>query len=497
MDSSLIEMEGISLLKLDLIKSEIVRPNFNENDKTPSWDGDIELYKSKNINKENLYARIPVQIKSTTVGNIDSEKYNFNIANADLKNYYSDGGVLFFVILIKSRDNYKIFYDTLTKLKLKQYLNLMKDDQESKSITLSVFPKDDPEEYKTSFLHFAQERKMPISERILSMDDLRKQRPVGIDHLSVSYIGDKYKNDPLGYFFTHPTTVYAHYSTTDISFPVDIILLKDINKTIPAKISITGETYYDNFVNTRTKDEFKLILGESLTLINRVTENTITFDFKIRGNLSQRINDIKFFIAFITSKTINFDDKSVNISITEEIGSRMNPDYSYKNLERYLNYLLEVKRVLDKLNIHKELNCDNFTVQDEQNLNFLISAILYEKPQKFDIKYTSTNMRLRISNLTVMLLLTKINDSEYLVEDFFTKIITVEFYSCENKNDCFRSTQYLILSKNDFLTIANINYDDMIESITKLEYNDELFGYINMSILSMLQAYDESDKTER
>jgi hypothetical protein len=498
MDSSLIETEGISLLKLDLIRSEIIKPNFKENDKTLSWDGDMELYKSKNFNKENLFARIPVQIKSTTIGNIDSEKYNLPVSKADLNNYFNDGGVVFFVILIKSRDNYKIFYDTLTKLKLKKYLNLIKANQESHSIMLSIFPKDDPEEYKTIFFQFAQEIKMPISERILSMDDLREYKPMGIDRLSVSYIGDKYKNDPLAYFFTHPTTVYAHYTTTDISFPVDIILLKDINRTTPVKISINGVVYYDQFKNIRNENGYKLIFGESLTLINKVAENTITFDFKIKGNLSQRINDIKFFMAFLTSNTIGFDDNIVNIPIKEEMWSKVNPDYTYENFEKQLNYLLEAKRALEKLNIHKELDCDNFTVQDEQNLHLLIDAILYEKPQRFDIKEISrsTNMRLRISNLTIMLLLTKINDSEYLVENFFTKAITIEFYSQKNKKNRFRSTQYLLLSKKDFLTLSNLDYEDMVNAIMNLGDSKELFERINMFILSMLQAHDESDKTD-
>jgi hypothetical protein len=498
MDNSLIEMEGLSLLKLDLIKSKIIRPIFNENDKTTSWDGYIELYKSENFDKENLYARIPVQIKSTTVGNIDSENYNFSIEKAHLENHFNDGGVLFFVVLVKSTDNYKIFYNTLTKLKLKRYLNLIKDKQNTKSITLNVFPKDDPEEYKTEFLQFAQEIKKPISDRILSMDDLRKQNPIGIDRLFMSYTGDKYKDDPLKYFFTHPTTIYAHYTTTDISFPVDIILLKNINTTMPVKISINGEIYYDEFVNIRTENEFKFIFGESLTVINKISEKEITFDFVMKGNLSQRITDIKFFMAFITSTTMSFDDKIFNIPITEEMWSKVNPDYNYNSLKKQLDYFLEVKKTLERLNIHSELDCDNFTAEDEKNLNFLLSSILYKKPQEFCMKnnQSSTYMRLKISNLTILLLLTRINNSEYLVEDFFTKAITVKFYSKNNRNDYFRSTQYLVLSKNDFLTIANLNYDDMVESITELEGNEELFNYVNTFVLSMVQAYDESDKTD-
>ena len=63
MDSSLIEKSAINYLIDELIVTKKLSPYISENDKEPSWDGNIYIYGEANFSKENLLGRVPVQVK--------------------------------------------------------------------------------------------------------------------------------------------------------------------------------------------------------------------------------------------------------------------------------------------------------------------------------------------------------------------------------------------------------------------------------------------------
>lgn len=110
-----------------------------DGDTEPSWDGHIYIYRSKNRNKSNIIARVPVQVKGKLCDNISKSKITYPIEMADLRNYYNDGGVIFFVVLVQEKEDTvtkKIFYTDLLPVKLKPLLS----DQETKSVELKEFP---------------------------------------------------------------------------------------------------------------------------------------------------------------------------------------------------------------------------------------------------------------------------------------------------------------------------------------------------------------------
>jgi hypothetical protein len=121
-----IEKRGILKLKECLTRSEYLMPVINEDEKIPSWDGYIELYNNNNSNyKKADIIRIPVQVKSHMGTDISQENVSENIKKSDLINYSNDGGAILFVVVMKDYDAHRIYYDTLTPLKLKRYIKIM------------------------------------------------------------------------------------------------------------------------------------------------------------------------------------------------------------------------------------------------------------------------------------------------------------------------------------------------------------------------------------
>ena len=108
-NSNVIELASINKLKDAVLRTEIIEPEIHENDKTPSWDGELRLYKSReSFSKNRLVGRIPVQVKGTWVERFQKSRASFQFNVSDLQNYLTDGGVMFFLVQIKSYDAYKI-----------------------------------------------------------------------------------------------------------------------------------------------------------------------------------------------------------------------------------------------------------------------------------------------------------------------------------------------------------------------------------------------------
>lgn len=142
MDAKAIETLSVNAVRNSIVTSPYLDQYISDNDKEPSWDGNIYIYNNKRKNKTDLVGRIPVQVKGCQGGDFSKEVITFPIQTADLRNYLNDGGVVFFVVYI-SFDGYhkKIYYNDLSPLKIKSILESSKE-QKTRSVDLREFPSD-------------------------------------------------------------------------------------------------------------------------------------------------------------------------------------------------------------------------------------------------------------------------------------------------------------------------------------------------------------------
>lgn len=119
------EMLGLSYLQIALGKTDHLVAHINSNDKEPSWDGDVEVYrKAGHVHaKADLILKVPVQVKGHCKPNLKKKSIKYSIQYADLKNYLAIGGTIFFVIYINdSGDKAAIYYVDLLPYDLKKHL---------------------------------------------------------------------------------------------------------------------------------------------------------------------------------------------------------------------------------------------------------------------------------------------------------------------------------------------------------------------------------------
>jgi hypothetical protein len=496
--SKRIELQAITKLSDRLLRSDHLIPDIKTNDTTPSWDGFIELYKNRDLykRKKDLLSRIPVQVKGHLDNNISRDTIPYNIKKADLSNYLNDGGVIFIIVVMQNYDNYRIYYETLTPLKLKRYIKAM-GNKDSASIMLNTLPIDNVEELTDIFFNFSYDMKKPASDNFLSLNEFMEKHPKGFDSFSMVYQGLQYKN-PIDYSLSHEVTIYANHSVAGISIPVDIMQLANFSQYINQAILIENVEYYSGFKLVHKKNGAEMIIGESISIMFSNEGKETNFNYKIHGSLSQRIIDTKFILALLKYKHFNVGGETPHTFFSDSSWGSFDFDENIQYYEKYYEYLLNIKKLLSILRIKEDLNFLSMTDEYERNVNFLISAILYNNPQELTftkrIEENSFRKTIKIDNLTVLLLFIRQNDEKYKIINFFSDELSASFQSKTDNARYFKASIYLSLTKEDFLTVSNIDYDIIYNSFLKLENDDELLKITTNLLLVMLSAYDDSVK---
>ncbi|MEE0808200.1 MAG: DUF4365 domain-containing protein, partial [Acutalibacteraceae bacterium] len=97
-----VEMMGVGFAKLAIAKTDYLVPHINDNDKEPSWDGDVEVYRKAGDThaKSDLMLKVPVQIKGHKENNLRKQSIKYQIALSDLRNYLNAGGTTFMVVYV-------------------------------------------------------------------------------------------------------------------------------------------------------------------------------------------------------------------------------------------------------------------------------------------------------------------------------------------------------------------------------------------------------------
>ena len=70
MDKKTVESLAVGAVKDSFLETDLLHPIITENDKEPSWDGFIYVYKAPEQKKDNLEGRVAVQVKGVSNNNL-------------------------------------------------------------------------------------------------------------------------------------------------------------------------------------------------------------------------------------------------------------------------------------------------------------------------------------------------------------------------------------------------------------------------------------------
>ena len=486
-NNKIIEETATTALKTALLRCTLLDSYIGENDKTPSWDGTVFVYRNEKQKKADLLGRAPIQVKGTEKV-IISDTASFSCQVSDLNNYYRDGGCVFFLISVAaSVGTAKIFYSPLHVFDLKKILDCA-GKQKTITIKLDEFPKDDPNEMAYIFMSFVENSRKQtsfIGKEFVPLEQLEKSG-VGIESLSFSTPGVGLNIDNIGSFIsTHDFYLYVRPQGLNIDIPVTKVSNAIVSKPVHGKVLVRDKEYFQSYSVRYEKGEPILRVGKGISICLDQQISKATVNFRPTGSLANFIQDASCFIDMIESKEITLNGARLpfdGISVGDLSKNKVS-----------LCYYKDVKRMLDLLGVTEELHCDNLTDTDEINIRNLVNAVLYNKKIGFTgAKDSIIHGPIKISNLSIWIWATRQEDGYYQLANFFDSHNIALFESDDiMQSNAIPASHYLLLNKEAFVHTSNMDYEVVKSDICSMKYHPLVIECTTLMLLNILRGYDE------
>ena len=489
-NTTIIERTAINKLEDCLLQTGRIDPAINSHDKIPSWDGDLYLYKTcGEFSKSNLAGTIPVQVKGKWVENFPTGKAKFAIDVSDLQNYQNDGGVLFFLVLMKDFDDYKIYCDSLLPFDLRDLIESA-GEQTSKTIKLSAFNHKYHDGIVRRLTDFLEDKKKrgQLWPDVRSIEDL-SNFPLPIESIGFSVTSDstdvtQIENDILSY----PHYLYAKPQNFDIQLPIGKVEFDQLIRFQETPIEVNGEILYDHIevVRMLEKDD-EIRIGGHLAVQRQ--DGKITFRRDSGGTLKEYVRDLKLTIALAKRQPIKIGNQTL---VTTDF--HMDKD-RFRILEQQLKEGEEISKTFQKLNVQKDLDISSLSETEWRLLKYLVDGILFDKPVPLSIQGNAGAGKLTIGNITVALVSRKAPSQEgYYIQDYFENNFNngALILSRGTPQEGKPASPYIILDSNNLSYIDNVDFHKLAQSVKQFAFFPLYGERITWLILDLLKMYDSS-----
>lgn len=485
MDTGDIERRSVNYLNNLLSRCPKLIPYISQNDKTPSWDGEIHLHSSLEKKKENLLGPCRIQVKGTyqkVSPTILDELLSYQVEVSDLSNYIRNGGVIYFVVVISGSPanpyDYQsytctAYYASLLPYDIKQLLKEVKPGQKTKKVSLHRLP-NDPNKIENIIEDFFFNMRKQYSTY---QEDATIEFSDGGASYNIFFNGNK----PL--ISGQPTYIYKSYADK-ISVAVGKIIIEEVKiDNLDLVVRIDGKTYFYN-VHLDITDNDKLYHMTFNHGLQIKIEDGITFhiDLTKDSTIDEYIKNLEFMLALKNGNTI-------------DIGSFIhgeNPKIDDKDdaLNYELTFFKKIQALLKYLHIKKKVKVESLSEETINKLLLLHNTILLghhlrdEKRLKQDLIGTIV-----IGPYHFFLMRIRKKGREFVFKDPFHDNMNCQMSVAGSSK--FNASLALWLAVNGNEDADNIDYQAVKDSITKLTYCNDLSGAVIKFILVFLKKYDD------
>lgn len=486
------EVLATSAVKDSISWTDRLKPYIPEKDKEPIWDGSVYVYSTASTSNDTSFmGRVPTQIKGTEVTSFQKTE-SFDVPVSSLKQFLTEGGVIFFVVEISRKvEEKRVFYNSLLPYDIILYLEACKENQKTKSITLRPFPHDNDEKVDI-FVNFLQNREkqktisglgriVPIEELITTADPF---------NITISYSSSKAYMLPE-YALDHE--LYTYFTNAvGVTFPINHITnISEVGTTAEGTIICGANHYHMNVTRTLRKGECEYFFGKAFHFFVAEQQSEGKFHFRPSGNLDERIRDCELMLTIMQEgglilKSIDFT-LSMNVDNTDE--------ERRVRIETGLADLRKIKSALEYMGAVTPLYFDAISEEDLRKINNLL--IPASKGESVSIDGMTEPRQagvLSIGNLNLMVLGDRQDDGTYLLSNFFAEPLYRIIHA--DDNSLVPCCYYVIFKKEELIALSNINLSIMLERIKVDEPHPLYVNEINLLLLKLLGAHDDTKRDD-
>lgn len=477
-------MGAVLALKNVIQLNDLMKEYINDNDKEPSWDGFIYLYKSDDMKAENIKHRIPVQVKGKNQENLlKKQRISYPVEYKHLRNYYKDGGAFYVVVAISDdRRKTTIFYNALTTVKLNALLknSEKKKPDQTKNVVLERLKNDDDKLLFKVLSQFGFDREQQgsgegeIIEKVINIDVINK-----VDSIRVTSYLTTNEEEILKMVSSGELCLYGYRSDVDMWFPFDLEQQKDMRLKkvlqIDKTLGIDRQVYYNNYLVEREYSKDPII---------RVSEN-LTIDllggklnFNMHGNIKSLKRDVDFLYAILNGNTFWMDNKQVS----EYTDVKLPAD-----LKANMEMITDFYNALEEI----EFSCDKRTDEFNENNWKAVTKLINVYHRKIKLKEDDKSewyIWWWDEKIIPILIVKDENDKTQIV-NWIGKEGYAVFTERETGGQS-RLPKGLLFKRDIWERLYDVDEEILLRDIEKSDYSERTLNDLYMFFVEILAAYD-------
>ena len=529
----------------------LVSPQIQENDKTPDWDGELNLYENKKDIRKNYIGSLRIQVKGKEVPKF-KDKETFPVETVFLKNARNEGFV-FFVVEVMTDGKSKIFYKKMAPIEIRGELASIEQQQKTKNIQFEPLSMDKPwiEVELKAFLLDCIKQKSFASTGQVCIEDIKN---IYNYQWEFTFQGkkDNLLNDFLGGFKS-----FLYLKTKEgVEIPIgnglmnivmpELTIKKDenvyIGKDIVASNYILTYTFqgkkdnllndflggFKSFLYLKTKEGVEIPIGNGLMNIvmpeltikkdenvyigkDIVASNYIltytkeNVSYKLEGlfllkseqglSSTERSSKLEI-LANTTDGQIKAYEVykrlikfgSIKFGETEITIKASNKKVILSMINKRLSNLSIHKSVLNILNIKTPINYKTFTEEDDFSMRQLYKALIEHKA--IGLTNPQDIFKIRIANINVLLVCQSDNNKKFYLDNAFASPLIKVMQNSDVSP--FQVPIFSFLGQKGYVLFDNIPYNRIIEIYNECNLKDSrVIIQANLDLLQILKAYDE------
>ncbi|WP_369351161.1 DUF4365 domain-containing protein [Streptococcus hillyeri] len=481
-----IETLGVEYLTTFINKHKLLQTYFDNNDKTPSWDGEVHVLRTSSEKKSEIFGKVPVQIKATKQKK-NMLKY-FSLAMNDLELYSKNGGVVLFVVWLNENGDLRdIYYKSLPPLSIKKLI------KKSKLKTKSATPKT-----VSIQIHKLNEEKLyPMLVDFIS--NSRKQYSfIDADGISIENIADdkditfyfygQDKGDIFNYQEEHDLFVYVKDPKTGVEIPLDnTIRVVETYEETDLIIGVGSHIFKDVKRHHFPDGSVQLHFGGAFKMFVDVNKKLFKLNFVRSNMLSKAIECTQALQELGKTGYFTLNDNEI------ELDEQSLLDITSRDLDDQIKELLQISNFMINMGIKKEVDLSLFDNQSQRNLNILNSGLFLK--EKVTPEYDESKLlHLKIANIHIITLYEFEDDKNGTMIDIFNETPWCRRGEDEDYSDI---SIFEVFEPNEWLKIDNCNFDSVIASYQRLVDNNLKYDGADNTIIKIVAAADMAEDISR
>ena len=495
MDNQTIGLLAAMAVKNNLSLTETLDPTYIEDKGNKAlWDGYASIYNGNERANSNLFGRVDVQIKGHEKSDFSKTQITDSVDISDMKKYLLDGGVMYFVVYINKNKDSKIYYSAFTPTKIRSLFETSKN--KTKRVVFDAFPNDNAEKvsvFRNFYSDCTKQSSFAAIKLPTAKDSFNKELycdfVAPMPNCNIMHIEQALFDREL-YFYVK--------TNDDILLPLadGPISIVSTNQLVKTDVTINERLFYQSYIRVHTSNKITCRMGSSFTITFDLAnkKSPINIRYKETSMLRQYIVDLDFILNVVEYKEFSIGGKKISMQKAME----NNDNFDIIKEKEKLRYYKDVQAVLNILNIEGDVNINELSKEDHGRFNQLINVLLRKNSISMPYNTPYKILKMKVASFIILLFAKRIDEKNnlYNVSDFFSSNLT--FFYKKNTGAALRTSFYSYLSREDYMQISNIQYNQILDSYKCLKTeNNEICDIANYDMLKMIHAYDDGNGSNK